>query len=217
MSELNQRDALARLVTERREDYSNLSRVIGRNPSYIQQFIKRGSPKQLSGEDTRTLARYLQVSEHELGGTQQVVTVAEAGLVLLPRYDIGASAGPGALDPDDHPSAYMGFDKDWLRQVSAARTEDLSIIKVRGDSMLPTLADGDDIMVDRSRSGGRLEDGIYVLRRDDTLIVKRVAINPATRRATISSDNSTYPSWPDCNVASLNIVGRVVWAGRKMA
>lgn len=112
----------------------------------------------------------------------------------------------------------MGVDAGWMRDLGATRAENLSIIKVRGDSMLPTLGDGDDIMVDRCRgSTGRLEDGVYVLRRDDTLLVKRVAINPVTRRVTISSDNPAYPSWPDCDVASLDVVGRVIWAGRKVA
>jgi phage repressor protein C with HTH and peptisase S24 domain len=83
--------------------------------------------------------------------------------------------------------------------------------------MFPTLADGDDIMVDRSVAGARLHDGIYVLRRDDTLTVKRIAVHPGTRKITISSDNSTYPSWPDCDPEEVDVIGRVVWAGRKIS
>ena len=39
------RTALDRLIVERGENYADLSRLIGRNPAYIQQFIKRGTPK----------------------------------------------------------------------------------------------------------------------------------------------------------------------------
>jgi phage repressor protein C with HTH and peptisase S24 domain len=83
--------------------------------------------------------------------------------------------------------------------------------------MFPTLADGDDIMVDRSVAGTKLQDGIYVLRRDDTLSVKRIAIHPGTRRLTVSSDNGSYPSWPDLDPADIEVIGRVVWAGRKIS
>ena len=62
-----------------------------------------------------------------------------------------------------------------------------------------------------------LRDGIYVLRVDNALIVKRVAMNPANRRFTIKSDNDGYPDWPDCDLGSLEIVGRVIWAGRRLA
>src|SRR3546814_13360797 len=53
---------------ERRENYDALSRLIGRNPSYIQQYIKRGTPRKLSETDRRTLARYFGVDEQLLGG-----------------------------------------------------------------------------------------------------------------------------------------------------
>ena len=104
-----------------------------------------------------------------------------------------------------------------MKQLCNAGPADLSIIRVRGDSMFPTLADGDDIMVDRSVAGARLQDGIYVLRRDDTLTVKRIAVHPGSKGLTISSDNSAYPSWPDCDPQEVDVIGRVVWAGRKIS
>lgn len=47
------RAELARLIAERREDYAGLSRLLGRNPAYIQQFIKRGVPRRLSRRQRR--------------------------------------------------------------------------------------------------------------------------------------------------------------------
>lgn len=42
------RALLERLIGERGEDYAGLSRLIGRNPAYVQQYIKRGTPKRLA-------------------------------------------------------------------------------------------------------------------------------------------------------------------------
>ena len=39
------RTALQRLIDERNEDYAGLSRMLRRNDAYIQQYIKRGTPK----------------------------------------------------------------------------------------------------------------------------------------------------------------------------
>lgn len=84
--------------------------------------------------------------------------------------------------------------------------------------MSPTLNSGDTIMVDRGDGGERLRDGIYVLRLDDALMVKRVALPPrrGAGTLTISSDNPHYPSWPNVDRSLVDIVGRVVWSSRVM-
>ena len=66
--------------------------------------------------------------------------------------------------------------------------------------MAPTLNAGDDILVDLGDAADRLRDGIYVLRIDDALVVKRIALNPIGRRVTVQSDNPAYPDWPDCSL-----------------
>jgi phage repressor protein C with HTH and peptisase S24 domain len=213
MTNADQRASLESLIHERREDYAALSRLLGRNPAYIQQFIKRGIPRKLDEKDRRTLARYFQVDEEILGGPPSMGHTTDK-LVRVPRLDIGASAGAGALAGEESAIGYMAFDSGWVRQVTSGKPEDLSMIKVQGDSMEPTLSDGDDLLVDAGDSIGRLRDGIYVLRREDTVIVKRVAVNPFARKAMIKSDNPAYPDWPDCDLATLDVVGKVVWAGR---
>ena len=62
----------------------------------------------------------------------------------------------------------------------------------------------------------RLRDGIYVLRIEGALVVKRLALNPAARTLSIRSDNPAYPGWPDCDPDAVDVVGRVVWAGRRI-
>ena len=48
-------------------------------------------------------------------------------------------------------------------------------------------------------------------------MVKRLAISPAGRSLTIKSDNPAYPDWVGCEASSISIIGRVIWAGRKVA
>src|SRR5438309_2292382 len=126
------RAELAALIAQRREDYAGLSRMLGRNAAYIQQFIKRGVPKRLAEEDRKKLARYFNVDESRLGGPAPQPTPAE-GLIAIPRFEIEASAGPGAFTDGERPVAHLGFGERFLKQLCGARPADLSIIRARGD------------------------------------------------------------------------------------
>jgi SOS-response transcriptional repressor LexA len=202
------RTALDALIRERREDYASLSRLLGRNPAYVQQYIKRGVPKKLDEEDRAKLARYFGVSEALLGGRE----ARADDLIAVPVLDVRASAGPGAFAEDERTRARMRFDPSWLRGLSLDPKQ-LSVIQVTGDSMAPTLHDGDDILVDRATRP--LRNGIYVLRVDGVLNVKRVVLEPS-RKATVRSDNPAFPSWPSLDRGALDVIGRVVWAGRRL-
>jgi phage repressor protein C with HTH and peptisase S24 domain len=214
--ESDPRTLLEALIRERRDDYAALSRLIGRNPAYIQQFIKRGTPRRLAEEDRRRLARYFGIDEALLGGPADAPPLSAVdALVPVPRLDVGAAAGAGAVDASERALGRIGFDPRWLRRLGVA-AETAALIRVEGDSMEPTLSDGDEILVDRADRAGRLRDGLYVLRMEGLLLVKRLAISPAARRVSILSDNPAYPGWPDCDPAAVDIVGRVVWVGRRL-
>ena len=88
------RAALARLIAENAEDFAGLSKLVGRNPTYIQQFIKRGSPKKLPETERGILARYFGVDESVLGGPD---ARAEVGYGLYPSLRSVHRRGPVRL------------------------------------------------------------------------------------------------------------------------
>jgi phage repressor protein C with HTH and peptisase S24 domain len=210
------RQALDELISSRKGcTYSGISRLLGRNVSYIQQYIRKGSPRYLDESDRNILARFFGVDERVLGApAYRSAPVVQ--LVQIPVLDVEASAGHGALAEMESKSGQFGFDEDWLRKLTPSKASSLSIIHVHGDSMEPTLNDGDEVMVDLGDGQSRLRDGIYVLRMDDALNVKRVAIEPQGRRISVLSDNPAYPSWRGLERRAINIVGRVLWFGRKL-
>lgn len=209
------RAVLERLCAERGDDFAGLSRMLGRNPAYIQQYVRRGVPKRLREEERRKLARYFAVPETMLGGPPGEEAPA-AGLVSVKRHPVLVSAGPGAIVTEELGRPYFAFDERWLKALTSSAPANLSIVRVEGDSMAPTLNAGDDILVDLGDSGERLRDGIYVLRIDDALVVKRIALNPVGRRLTVQSDNPAYPDWPDCGLDQIKPLGRVIWSGRRI-
>jgi hypothetical protein len=218
--EISARETLARLCRDQGVDYARLSAIIGRNSAYVQQYIKRGTPRRLAEQDRARIAAFLGVSEQMLGAPATIAVAKIGGnrksdMVLIPKLAIGASAGVGAAVDGEAVQSAVGFDPRWLREIGADPRA-LSIIRVEGDSMSPTLNDGDDILVDGSIDGMRLRDGIFVLRMDDALMVKRVTRAPGQGRIAVISDNSHYKSWDDLPLSAVNLVGRVVWTGRRI-
>lgn len=210
------RMVLEQLIRKNGDDFASISAMLGKNAAYIQQYIRRGSPKKLDEQDRRKLADFYGVNEQALGGLAPNVgkiSQATSRLVQIKQLDLGASAGSGSL-ADDADAGAMAFDPKWLKQLGTDPAK-LSLISVDGDSMDPTLCNGDDIMVDHAAAQAPLRDGIYVLRMDDLLLVKRLALGPSGK-ISIRSDNRQYPDWDDVDVVTVNIIGRVVWTGRRL-
>lgn len=202
------RETLDELILQRKCNYSEISRLLGRNVSYIQQYIRKGSPRYLDEGDRRILARFFGVSENVLGGPA-LTGPPVVQLIQVPVMNVEASAGHGALAEREAQCGQFGFSEGWLRQLTASKPSSLSIIGVVGDSMEPTLHDSDEILVDLGDAQSRLRDGIYVLRMDGALNVKRITIEPKGRRISVTSDNPAYPSWSGLDRRNITVVGRM--------
>ncbi|MGB7407779.1 MAG: S24 family peptidase [Pontixanthobacter sp.] len=213
----NARERLLELAQEKRSSLSGLSEMIGRNPTYLQQFIRKGSPRKLEEDDRRTLAEYFGVSESELGRPEEKSYVNAKPLargpewVDVPRLPISASAGPGRSNEGEEPFDNFRFSRRWLREQGLDAAQ-LSAITVEGDSMEPLLKAGDEVLVDRATQPFR--DGIHVVRVEDTLLVKRVAAQGGGRLLLLS-ENQSYPPI-EVSAPDIEIVGRVIWKSGRL-
>lgn len=211
------RARLLALSQERGVSLAALSELLERNPTYLQQFIRKGSPRKLEEQDRATLARFFGVSEEELREPRENSYDKAPGRresaqwVEVPRLDLGASAGPGRVAGGEAAFDTFRFSYRWLEEQGLARAE-LSAIRVEGDSMEPLLNDGDEILVDRSPRAFR--DGIHVVRLGDTLMVKRVA-SAGPGRVALLSQNFAYPP-VEVAADEVEIIGRVVWKGGRV-
>lgn len=148
-----------------------------------------------------------------------LLTGAEApvgGVAMIPAVeDIFASAGHGATTLDFENATPIPFPKNWLRSLGGD-PDQLALVQVRGDSMDPTIPHGSWVMFDRSRRGR--VDGVYVLRIDGDICVKRLAHFDQEIRVRSEAERA-YPeilvSYEDANDPSkFEPLGRVVWTGR---
>lgn len=206
------RGRLIELAHEHGASLAGLSQLIGRNPTYLQQFVRKGSPRKLEEEDRRTLAEFFGVAESELGAPEGK-SYTRAGLVdwvEVPRLSLDASAGPGALGAQEIPFDAFRFSPRWLREMGLEGA-DLTAIRVEGDSMEPLLRSGDEIFVDRNKRG---HEGIHVVRIGDALHVKQLQASAPGRIALISLNQAYAPI--DLARDEVEVIGRVVWKGGRV-
>ena len=131
---------------------------------------------------------------------------------LMPRGEVRLGPGRGARLASPVIVDVLSFAIDWLRRRLCAEPGRLMLLEVRGDSMAPTLVNGDLVLGDLRvvRAGA---DGIYILRECDDLVVKRIQRNRRGARLMIRCDNPAYAQI-EAAAAAVKVVGRVIWMGR---
>ncbi len=208
---MDPRERLAGLARERGSSLAALSRMLGRNATYLQQYITKGSPRRLEEIDRRRLAQFFGVSEGELGGPGEISYALQGDWVEVPRLPLEASAGPGAVGAAEIPFDAFRFSRRWLRE-QGLEPAMLSSIRVMGDSMDPLLRDGDEILVDRTPRPFR--EGVHVIRLGEALHVKLLQLVPPGRLRLISKNPAYEPV--EVGMADIDVVGRVVWKGGRL-
>ena len=145
----------------------------------------------------------------------QPVAAQADHFVMVPRYDVQASAGAGALIHSELIVDYLAFRHEWVSRMGLNRQK-LALIEVHGDSMEPALYNNDLILIDL-RASELSVNGIYAIQHRGHLLVKRIQVK-LDGTVIIKSDNPAYEPevlGPD-EAGGLVVVGRVVWFGRGM-
>lgn len=159
-----------------------------------------------------------QFEQSEAGGGRARSDQAERGVdpsrfVLLPRQLEGAAAGTGNPTPSRPETEYIAFRHDWVRTVFGIEPDDLILETAVGESMQPTIRDGDLLLVDTTdRTVSSF--GVYALEIDGERLVKRVQ-RKLDGTLVLISDNDIYQ--PDQvtgdMLRTVTVIGRVIWHG----
>ncbi len=165
------------------------------------------------------LARAGRVSVEWLATGEEIAKSAQAGsrvvehgdFIFMPRNRIRFSSGREGVLSSEQVVDSIAFRAAWVKQALNTESRDLILIEVVGDSMAPTVEDGDLILANLAEPRFR-QDGIYLLRHDSGLAVKRIQRRP-DGKLLVRSDNPKYEAMV---VASVSIIGRVIWIGGRV-
>lgn len=136
-------------------------------------------------------------------------------LLRVPFYDFRPGMGGGGVVITERPTSHMPLHPAMVRRIRLDGA-DLMAVEVEGDSMNPTLASGDHIIINRMDKNPA-RGGIFAIFDSDTLVVKRIEKIPATDPVMLRliSDNQHHGSY-DVIADDTNIIGRVVWYARRI-
>lgn len=139
----------------------------------------------------------------------------DSSFIMVPRYDVRASAGTGAVIHSETIVDHLAFKQDWITQMGLSK-KDLALIEVQGDSMEPAILHNDLILIDL-RESKLSANGVFVLQHMGNLLVKRIQVK-LDGTVVIKSDNPNYDAevLSASEAESLMVIGRVAWFGRQL-
>lgn len=129
----------------------------------------------------------------------------------VPMAEAQLSAGGGCFVLSENFEGYYAFRKNWLSRV-ATSAKNLVLMRVQGNSMSPTIQDGDTVMIDTGRLSIK-EGMLYALRFDETIMIKRLSFRPEGRVSIISDNRHEHDAY-EAEIKSINIIGQVIFFSR---
>ncbi|KJS43383.1 MAG: hypothetical protein VR71_10735 [Roseovarius sp. BRH_c41] len=193
------------------------SRLAVGHPSLIKNFrMKRDGDKRYNWASLERLAEVLDL-ELYFGPPREVGAVYTTQIdhedfAAIPRVDARLAAGAGALNGDVSLQGALAFRQNWLRErgISPAQA---CLLTVAGDSMAPTLNDGDLVMIDERRTTIRNRHVYAFVDTDGSARVKRLDLVD-NEMMVLTSDNPIHPTetrrGPDMN--RMRVLGEIVWS-----
>ena len=136
-----------------------------------------------------------------------------ADFSYIPRYAVRAGAGSGQLVESENLLGFLAFRTDWIRTRLRRNPANLAVLEAYGDSMHPTIADGDIMLVDLSEERVR-GPAIYVILAGNEAIVKRIELT-LEGWLVVKSDNPAYETrtLKDEQAEDFRCIGKVIWSG----
>lgn len=221
------RNFLDNAIKEKGFTYRELSLSIGRRDSYLHRFIKYGLPRYLDESDRHKLASILEIDEKKLTDkdfttfpipshmsgvskvAEKIASFFNKGDVAIDILNVSACCGGGLeVDSEDVVGRFVMSNDDFRSMSLTSSPKNVKMIKAVGDSMSPTINDGDWCFVDVSLNSA-ISDGIYLIRVKSVIAIKRLQ-NDFSGNVVIKSDNSCYDT-ANVNLSEVNILGRVIY------
>lgn len=187
-----------------------LSDEINESQSTIQR-IQKGTIKAPSVYIVKRIADYFGYTVDDMCFTDLSSHIEDQEKISIPHLGVTFSLGEGCVRPEsdiivDTVSLSEHFVMQKLRPTNP---ENLHFATAYGDSMKPTLCDGDVVLIDTGIRTIEI-DGVYALASNDELFIKRVT-RDMDGGCTISSDNPAVKTTKILNGDSqIEILGRVL-------
>lgn len=199
-------------VEAKAKSRADIARVLNLAPARITEMFK--GDRDLSFDEARKLMVHYAVDD-TAGSVDLTTFAAENGLALIEEVDLALGMGASFLDGrDPEVLATVPFRVDWLRGLFAGPLSSLKVVRGRGDSMQPTILDGDIVLVDTAHRSIDDQDRIWAIAYGELGMIRRVRVTPRGTLLLMPDNAVVRPDEVADGEAA--IIGRVIWIGRRM-
>ena len=201
----NLKDALER---SGRSAYS-VATAIGHAPNWLYRVL--GGKSGILLPTLREVADELGVSLGSLVDPPAITRGASADTGYIEVKELAAATGAGS-PWDETVTGHLAFQQSWLKRHNI-HPDWATVIRVRGDSMQPTLLEDDSILVDTSRTARREGFIFVVMLVGPGVVVKRAACDDSGEWLLVSDNPVWTPiSWAEDALT----IGEVRWVARSL-
>jgi hypothetical protein len=219
------RKTILKRMQERGLNYKEVSLELGKNQAYLQQFIERNVPAKLKEDVRAKLADILDLSEADLGRPPRSDGQTTDGDGRdIPEIELIAGLGGGGLSiVENTTSNGITFHKEvvrdhwrlpeWMLGRMGVKATHVAAFPSKGDSMLPTINDGDVVFID-TRHRVPSPPGIYALADEfGGVVIKRLEVTSRQSdeiiTVRVSSDNPRHAT-RELTLDEIHILGRFI-------
>lgn len=137
----------------------------------------------------------------------------DMGARLIAEVDLQYSMGGGTvIDEVNHQR--VAVPENWIVPAMRGTFDQLFVTYPKGNSMQPTISEGDAVLVDRAQTRILGADGIWCITYGDLGMIKRVRALPDGGYLVIS-DNPAIDNFTAYD-GEMHTIGRVIWIGRRV-
>lgn len=164
----------------------------------------------LKYEDAEKVAERYHVSvTYVMGKSDEAIADINPSFAVIEIIDAAASCGKGIENFNPVVIGKQFITLASLKELTASAPENIKILRTRGDSMQPTINDGDIVWVDISVNSP-MGDGLYLIRIRSDLFVKRIRFDFIHNTALILSDNANYPPIETNDPDNIKVIGKII-------
>jgi|GEM_PF-5946735 len=215
------REELIRQLDAKMIKGKDVAAALGIDPARITEMRKY--ERRVQAEEEEPLARFLGMEdqrqlpvprgENPTRGLTEFA--AELGLVLVDEIDLAFGMGATFLDGSEpEVLGVVPFRENWLHGLYAGDVKHLKVVRGRGDSMEPTIRDGDTVLVDTSQRRIDDQDRIWAISYGDLGMIRRIRVTPRGSWM-LMPDNQIVRS-DEVGDGETSVIGRVIWIGRRI-
>lgn len=203
---------VGKLVAEKGLSFNNIALRLGKNSSYLQKFVKEKSPKRLDEGFRHGLSQILGVDEQlltdlPLSGYVPLTASTQEDCAKVNILDVKACCSNDIENLTEQITGCWQMPLSEFKKISFADPRNVYMLQASGDSMQPTIADGDWALVDLAQNF-MSSDGIYLIRLVNGLAIKR--LQARLNNITVKSDNTKYDDIT-AEAGELTVIGKIIY------